>query len=165
MKKTLPPHVSTVFLRLALLALCTLVAIFSGFILSSIYSHWNEEFSKLTYLRLPAFVGYSVAVAGFFGAAIEAWKLLNYFDRKKAFSKASVRSLGRIKYFAFVVGVMLLGGIPVVFSEADNTDAPGLIIFALAFASVPIVVGVFAGVLQKILQNAISIKSENDLTV
>ena len=36
---------------------------------------------------------------------------------------------------------------------------------ALAFACIPLVIATFAAVLEKLLKNAINIKSENDLTV
>ena len=48
---------------------------------------------------------------------------------------------------------------------AELDDAPGLGVIALAFVCMPLVIATFAAVLEKLLQNAIDIKSENDLTV
>lgn len=56
-------------------------------------------------------------------------------------------------------------GIPYLFHVAQLDDAPGLGLIALAFASSPLVVATFAAVLEKLLQSAINIKSENDLTI
>jgi hypothetical protein len=54
---------------------------------------------------------------------------------------------------------------PFVFLVADLDDAPGLIIIGMVPIFASMVIAVFAAVLQKLLQNAIDIKSENDLTV
>ncbi|EUJ36458.1 hypothetical protein PWEIH_13330 [Listeria weihenstephanensis FSL R9-0317] len=48
---------------------------------------------------------------------------------------------------------------------ADKTDAPGIMIIGLILTFASIVIATFAAVLQRLLQEAISIKSENDLTV
>jgi hypothetical protein len=48
---------------------------------------------------------------------------------------------------------------------AERDDAPGIILIGLVIIFASMVIGVFAAVLQKLLTNAIEIKSENDLTV
>jgi hypothetical protein len=48
---------------------------------------------------------------------------------------------------------------------AQKDDAPGLFALALVFIGASFSVAVFAAVLQQLLQNAIAIKKENDLTV
>ena len=63
------------------------------------------------------------------------------------------------------MSVLYAAGMPIIFQVADADDAPGLVIFGMFFVAAPIVVSVFAAVLQKLLQNVIDIKSENDLTV
>ncbi|MGV2643750.1 DUF2975 domain-containing protein, partial [Clostridium perfringens] len=47
----------------------------------------------------------------------------------------------------------------------EKDDAPGIILIGMALIFASIVIAVFAAVLQKLLQEAIDIKSENDLTV
>lgn len=54
---------------------------------------------------------------------------------------------------------------PLIYEMAQEADAPGLIVLGLVMTCAPIVIAVFAAVLQKLLKNAIEIKSENDLTV
>jgi hypothetical protein len=76
-----------------------------------------------------------------------------------------VRALRNIKRCAIVVAVLYLGGVPLLFPIADADDAPGLIIIGMAIACAPIVIAVFAAVLQKLLRNAIDIKAENDLVI
>ena len=54
---------------------------------------------------------------------------------------------------------------PLVFFVADADDAPGLIIMGMVFTCSPLIIATFAAVLQKLLQNVIDIKKENELTV
>ena len=61
--------------------------------------------------------------------------------------------------------LLYLSGMPVVYAEAQIEDAPGLVIIGFAIASIPLVVATFVAVLQRLLQEALEIKSENDFTV
>jgi hypothetical protein len=54
---------------------------------------------------------------------------------------------------------------PLMIYAAQRDDAPGVVLLGLVFIFATLVVGVFAAVLERLLQNAIDIKSENDLTV
>ena len=56
-------------------------------------------------------------------------------------------------------------GMPLIYYAAEVDDAPGLILIGMVIIFASFVVAVFAAVLQKLLKNAIDIKSENDLTV
>ncbi|MGV2488281.1 UNVERIFIED_CONTAM: DUF2975 domain-containing protein, partial [Bacillus mycoides] len=48
---------------------------------------------------------------------------------------------------------------------AERDDAPGIIILGMLLIFASMVIAVFAAVLQRLLKDAIDIKSENDLTV
>lgn len=65
----------------------------------------------------------------------------------------------------FFVGIIYLAGVPLLFPFADVDDAPGVLVIGFVIACAPIVLSIFASVLQKLIQNALDIKSENDLTV
>lgn len=54
---------------------------------------------------------------------------------------------------------------PVFYLMAEIDDAPGIIVIGLVIIFASMVIAVFAAVLQKLLKEAIDIKSENDLTV
>ncbi len=54
---------------------------------------------------------------------------------------------------------------PLVFLVARKDDAPGLVIVGMILIFASIVIAVFAAVLKRLLQEAIDIKSENDLMV
>lgn len=113
----------------------------------------------------PIFVGMYAPAIPFFIALYQALKLLGYIDRGKAFSQLSVNALKRIKYCAFVVSGLYAAGMPYVFHIADRDDAPGVAMIGFIFIGASFVIGVAAAVVQRLFQNAVDIKSENDLTV
>lgn len=155
---------STIFLRLALLVMA------AGALLLCIFAVPNLSWEVSDYLNRPYLnyllaAGLYVTAAAFFGALYQAWKLLGYIDKNKAFSKLSVRTLEKIKYCGTIIGVVYALFMPVVFGVAQKDDAPGLILIGAGFVAVAFAVAVFAAVLQRLLADAIRIKKENDLTV
>jgi len=164
-KQPLKQRGSTLFLRAALLGISALVAFFGSMMLVAIYNNWGVEANELAWLKWPVFISVLAVAVVFFAAGTQAWRLLNLFDRGKAFSREAVSALNYIKYCALAIGVVLAAFMPLVYYVAEQDDAPGVILFGLGFVAVPWSVAVFAGILQKILQNAINIKAENDLTV
>ncbi|GAA0600606.1 hypothetical protein GCM10009001_16330 [Virgibacillus siamensis] len=54
---------------------------------------------------------------------------------------------------------------PLVYMIAEWDDAPGLMLIDMVIIGASIVIAVFSAVLQRLLKEAIDIKSENDLTV
>jgi hypothetical protein len=156
---------STWFLR-AVLALMAIIGLAVGiFALPAIYTGVPNEWPATTkYLHL-FIVGLYLSAIPFFTALYQAFKLLNYIDKNTAFSASSVAALKYIKYSAIASSVLYATGIPFLFQVAELDDAPGLGVIALAFACTPLVIATFAAVLEKLLQNAINIKSENELTV
>lgn len=156
---------STWFLRgvlcvmaLVLLALCVFAfpAISKGVVL---------EFPVIAAYRHAILLGLYAAAVPFFVAIYQAFLLLSYIDHNTAFSTQSVQALRRIKYCGVTMTAVLMLFMPIVFLAADADDAPGLIPFSFLFFCIPIVVSVFAAVLQTLLKNAIEIKSEIDLVV
>lgn len=101
----------------------------------------------------------------FYFALYQAFTLLSYIDRNKAFSELSVRALKKIKYSAITISLLLVAGMPLFYLIAEMDDAPGIILIGLVLIFASMVIAVFAAVLQRLLQEAIDIKSENDLTV
>ncbi len=115
-------------------------------------------------LRLILLGMYLTTIPFYFGLH-QGFKLLVLIDKNAAFSEQSVKTLRNIKLSAASVGVIYLLCVPFLFPFAEVDDAPGLLLFGLAAALMPVIVSVFAAVLEKLLKNALEIKSENDLTV
>ena len=113
----------------------------------------------------PILLGMYVPAIPFFYALYQGLKLLTYIDKNKVFSYDSIKALKIIKYCAFMVSGWYIGWMPYIFTVADRDDAPGVagIGFIIIFAS--LVVATAAMVFQRLLQNVLDIKSENELTV
>lgn len=150
---------STLFLKFVIFLIGAIVLALCVFLLPTGIS------SDQTGLYRPILMGLYVPAIPFFIALYQALKLLGYIDKNKAFSNKSVLTLKNIKYCAIAISTLFLFGMPYIFQVAEIDDAPGVaaIGFVIIFAS--FVIATFAAVLQKLIQNAVDIKSENDLTV
>jgi hypothetical protein len=128
-----------------------------------------EEFPKEFTLAVQAIylivIGMYASALPFFVLLWQALKLLGHIDNGRTFSDLSIKALKNIKYSAAVIAVLYFGGVPLLYPIAQADDAPGLIIFGMLVACAPLAVAFFAALLQKLVQNGIDIKSENDLTV
>jgi hypothetical protein len=113
----------------------------------------------------PILMGMYIPGVPFFIALYQGIKLLNNIDESKAFSESSVQALKNIKYCGILISAWYVAGLPYIFIVADKDDAPGVVAIALIIIFVSAVVAIFAALLQKLFQNAVDIKSENDLTV
>ncbi|MNV37964.1 hypothetical protein D3C71_1295000 [compost metagenome] len=101
----------------------------------------------------------------FYIALYQAFKLLGYIDKNNAFSDISVKVLENIKKCAITICGVYVAGMPLYYLIGEKDDAPGIIVIAMVMIFASMVIAVFAAVLQKLLKEAIDIKSENDLTV
>ncbi len=156
---------STHFLRFSLFILGLIVLAFCIFALPSMWKGASAEFPVASRAVFLIMINLYLTAIPFFIALWQAFKLLGFIDQNKAFSDLSIKALRNIKYCAIAMAVLFWANVPLLFPIADADDAPGLIIIGSALACTPIVVAVFAAVLQRLLQNAIDLKSENDLTV
>ncbi|MGP4108926.1 DUF2975 domain-containing protein [Virgibacillus sp. L01] len=156
---------STLFLRIAVFLIGTPVLAVCIFGLSRFNPdspYWQP--TELANLQYPILIGMYAAMIPFFIALFQTLKLLSYIDRNEAFSELSVRALKTIKYCAIIIIVLYVVEMPFLYLLTKADDAPGIIIgMVVIFASM--VIAVFAAVLQRLLQTAINLKSENDLTV
>lgn len=149
---------STIFLRVVIclmgLAVTGLSAIMLGMSISG-----NAG------MFLPLVLGALAAAVPFFFALYQGLLLLNYIDKNSAFSELSVKAIRKIKYSAGVISVLYALMMPYIIYASGKDDAPGGVFIGLVFIFAPFVIAVFAAVLERLLQNAVDIKSDNDLTV
>ena len=100
----------------------------------------------------------------FFVALYQAFKVLGYVRQNKIFSQATVNSLRTIKYCAIaIIGFVVVSAVFIMFGDKD--DRPPGIFMRILITFPSIVIATAAAMFEKILQNAVDIKSENDLTV
>ena len=107
---------------------------------------------------------YAAALA-FLDALVQAFRLLRLIDQQIAFSVASHQRIRHIRRDALAIAGCFSLLLPVVYFVADLDDAPGLIVVGLSFVFLALVVAAFARILEKLLDQAISLKADVDLTV
>jgi len=105
-----------------------------------------------------------VASIPFFVGLYQTFKVLRYIGQNKAFSQATVKALRTIKYCAVAtIGFVAVSVIFIMF--ADKDDRPAGVFMRILIAMPSIVVATAAAMFERILQNAMDTKSENDLSV
>jgi hypothetical protein len=117
------------------------------------------------YLRDP-FLAYAyVASIPFFVALYQAFKVLGYVGRNQVFSQPAVKAMRTIKLCAIaIIGFVVVGEVFIL--KHDDKEDPGAGVFMgllISFGSA--VIATAAAVFERVLQNAVDLKSENDLTV
>ena len=101
----------------------------------------------------------------FFIALFQAFKVLGYAGQNKVISLEAVRALRNIKYCALaIIGFVVVEEIFIMLNHGDD-DAAGGVAMGIGITFISIVVATVAAMFQRILQNAVDVKSENDLTV
>ncbi|KUO63597.1 MAG: hypothetical protein APF84_18725 [Gracilibacter sp. BRH_c7a] len=153
----------TIFLKLAVFLMGLPVLALCIFGLPWIAN--NPVNPDYAYILYPILTGMYVSVIPFYIALYKAFRLLSYIDKNIAFSELSVKALKYIKYCAITISTLYVVMMPFVYLVAEKDDAPGLIIIGMVPIFASMVIAVFAAILQKLLQDAIDIKSDNDLTI
>jgi hypothetical protein len=118
------------------------------------------------YFRDP-FLAYAyLASIAFFVALFQAFTLLGFIGQNKAFSMNSVRALRSIKYCAITLIAMIAGAEAYLFIfMRGKDDIAGGVAIGVLLMFVSAVIGTAAAVFERLLQSAVNIKTENDLTV
>jgi hypothetical protein len=118
------------------------------------------------YLKDP-FLAYAyIASIPFFVALYQAFKVLGYVRQNKTFSQATVKALRTIKYCAIaIIGFVAVSVIFMYPMFGDKDDRPAGVFMRILITFPSIVIATAAAMFERILQNAVDIKSENDLTV
>lgn len=154
---------STLFLKIVVILIG--MPIFALGIFGAYWLPSNPVNPDYAYILYPILIGLYVSVIPFFAALYQTFKLLSYIDKNQAFSELSVKALKKIKFCALTISGLYVVILPFVFLVAELDDAPGLVIVGMVPVFASMVIAVFAAVLQKLLKEAIDIKSENDLIV
>lgn len=153
----------TLFLKFVLLLMGIPVLALCLFGLPSLASEAFIHYPD--YWVYPVMIGMYATAIPYYIALYQAFKLLSYIDKNIAFSELSVKALKTIKYCAISISILYALNMPFFYLVGEKDDAPGLILLGLVLTFAPTVIAVFAAVLEKLLKDAIDIKSENDLTV
>lgn len=156
---------STLFLKLAVILIGIPFLALYIFVVPEIANFAAELYPDISVIKYLVFIDLYATAIPFYFALYQAFKLLSYIDKNNAFSELSVKALKNIKFCAVAISILFVLGMPLFYMIAELDDAPGIILIGLVLIFASMVIAVFAAVLQRLLQEAINIKSENDLTV
>lgn len=154
---------STLFLKvvLILIAVATLVAL--------VWFPQTEgratNLDVVSIYKDPLIIYMYIASIPFFVGLFQAFKLLNLIEANKAFTQDAVNTLKIMKFASLsLIGFIALAVLYIrFFVHGDDPAGPTALGIMISFAS--IVIATAAAIFQRLLQNAVDIKSENDLTV
>ncbi len=113
----------------------------------------------------PLIIYMYIASIPFFVGLFQAFKLLNLIDANKAFTQDAVNTLKIMKFAALsLIGFIALALLYIrFFVHGDDPAGPTGLGIMISFAS--IVIATAATIFQRLLQNAVDMKAESDLTV
>src|SRR5580765_1139758 len=114
------------------------------------------------YFKDP-FLAYAyLASIPFFVALYQAFRVLGYIGENKAFSQAAVKALRAIKVCALaIIGFVVVGELFIMLGNSDDRAGGVFMGILITFGSA--VIATAAAIFDRVLQNAVDIKSENDL--
>lgn len=154
---------STLFLKFVL----CLIAI--GVLFGMIWFPKNEgravNLDLISIYTDPLIIYCYIASVSFFFGLYQAFKLLNLIDANKAFTQGAVNTIKNMKFASLaLIGFIVLAMVYIRFFIHDD-DTAGPIALGIMSTFAVSVIATAAAVFQKLLQNAVDIKSENELTV
>ena len=116
------------------------------------------------YFKDP-FLAYAyIASIPFFVACYQAFNMLGYAGQNRIFSQPAVKALRTIKYCAIAIIGFVCGG-EIFIMLGDSDDRAGGVFMGILITFGSVVIATSAAMFERILQKAVDIKSENDLTV
>lgn len=157
-------RISIIFLQ-AVIVLIGIVAL--AIMIRFPMTEGRAENSDLFSIYFDPFIlyGYALSIA-FFVALYKAFKLLGYIGQNKLFSLNSVRTLSSIKYCAIILTIsIVLAGLYIRIFHNEEDDPAGFLAMCIVITFASVAVATVVAVFEKILQNAVDLKSENDLTI
>ena len=117
------------------------------------------------YFKDPFLAYIYLAFVPFFVGLYQGFKILGYARREEIFRQHSVRALQIIKYCALTTALFIVGAEAYIFIFVRGTDdVAGGVMMGAFIIFVSAIIATAAAVFERILQNALEIKSENDLT-
>lgn len=154
---------STLFLKVVLLLIAT--GVLAGLIWFPQTEGRAANLDLIGIYADPLTIYMYIASIPFFVGVYQAFNLLVFIDANKAFSQGAVNTLRNMKLASLVlIGFIVLGLLYIrIFVHGDDTAGPTMLGIIVSFAVA--VIATATAVFQKLFQNAVDLKSENDLTV
>ena len=154
---------ATLFLKTVLVLIG--IGVFAGMLWFPQTEGRAANLDLISIYKDPFIIYIYIGSTPFFIGLYQAFKLLNLIDAGSAFSQGAVNTLRNMKFATLsLIGFIALALFYIrFFVHGDDPAGPTAlgIIISLAF----MVVATCLAVAQKLLQNAVDLKKENDLTV
>jgi len=151
----------TNFLKFSLCIIVAAVLFFSFMFTMVLFNERNKIFTELIIaygsLYLTAIVVLCITYCLF--------RIVRLIEQNNAFSYTSLHQVKIIFYLVVLEFFILLGLLPLAYYVASHDDAPGFIIIIAGICSIPFILATFIAVIEKLLENAIKLQSENKLTI
>jgi len=127
----------------------------------------NENATLFEIYFKDPFLAYAyIGSIAFFVAIYQAFRLLGFIRRNDLFSQRSVKALRVIKYCALILIAFIIGAEAYFFlAVRGKDDIAGGVMMGLVMIFIFVVMATVAAVFERTLQEAVNIKSENDLTI
>ena len=108
---------------------------------------------------------YASSIA-FFAALYKALQILGFIRKNELFTANTVNALKSIKFCSIILCVLIaVAGIYIRIFHHPDDDPAGFLAMCMILIFIGIAVATAVAVLEKVLQNAIDMKNENDLTI
>ena len=101
----------------------------------------------------------------FFFGLYQGFTLLGYVGRGQTFSREASEAVQRIKYCALAVIGFIAGAEAYIILGVSDDDRAGGVAMGIALSFACLVTATAAAVIERVLQSAVDLKSEHDLTV
>jgi hypothetical protein len=155
---------STLFLKLVLLLIGLVVLI--GMIYFPQTEGRAKDLDLVSIYSDPFIIYVYIGSIPFFYGLYQAFRLLNLIDSGKAFSQSAVNTLRNMKFASLaLIGFIVLALIFIRLNAAGDDDPAGPTGLGIIVCFAVLVIATAAAVFQRLFQNAVDLKSENDLTV
>ncbi|MET0650712.1 MAG: DUF2975 domain-containing protein [Pyrinomonadaceae bacterium] len=158
-------RVSTIFLQIVIVLLGVGVL---AFLLWEPHLEGRNANATLfeIYFKDPFLAYIYLAFIPFFISLYQAFKLLGFARRNEIFFQHSVRALRIIKFCALTTALLILGaGAYLFIFVRGKDDIAGGVMMGVFIIFGSAVISTAAAVFERVLQNGVDIKAENDLTV
>lgn len=118
------------------------------------------------YFKDPFLAYVYVGSIPFFILLCNAFRVLGYARQNRVFSLMAVKALRTIKFCAITLVIFIVGAEAYFFIDMrGKDDIAGGVMMGLLMIFVFVIIATAAAVFERVIQNAVEIKSENDLTI
>jgi hypothetical protein len=154
---------STLFLKLVILLIA--IVVLAWMIVFPQLEGRAANLDLISIYRDPFILYGYIASIPFFASLFQAFRLLGYVEENRVFSQPAVRAVRAIKYCAIAIPVFILVGEIYIIFGANGDDSAGPVALGMYVTFTSIVIATAVAIFERLLQHAVDIKSEHDLTV